>query len=362
MTRYASNQLRRVIGAAVVILMVCGTSTFALQEKISPLSDYQYKRDFARYETFKAETDIQKKADLLLGFVKERPISRILLYVANDYMEAVKPHIAKNDFAKTISMTEALLAILPTDASIEAAQIPVGVDEFKKEQLLPAQALLHQTLLTAYYQSNNLPKAAEEAETLYAMTSNNALLPALADIYYKMQNWDKYLPYAQKIMEASPMEQPQGYNTAIQMAQVYIQKQDVAAATELLSKVMDVYGDKVPEGIQEAPWNATRAFAYGLIASGVYGKKDYPKALELYEKVAKFDPKREDAHYYIGMCKWQTQDPEGAIEAFARCVVLNGQLAQRAQQYLEQLYKARHNDSLDGLEELKAKAKSELGI
>jgi tetratricopeptide (TPR) repeat protein len=362
MTGKARKQIRRFVGTAAVILMLCGASTFALQEKLSPLSDYQYKRDFAQYDTIKKEADAQKRADLLLGFMKEHPISRMLLYVATDYMECVKPHLAKNDFAKAISMVEALQALLPTDKTIQDAQIPVGVEEFRKDQLVPTQASIYQALLTAYYQSSNLPKAAEEAEKLYAMTSNKALLPALADIYFKMQNWDKYLSYGQKMLAEFPMDQPQGYTTAIQMAQVYIQKQDVNSATDLLSKVMDVYGDKVPPNTQEAQWNSTRAFAYGVIASGIYAKKEYPKAQELYEKVARFEPKREDAHYYLGMCKWQTQNPEGAIDSFAKCVVLNGQLAKRAQQYLEQLYKARNKDTLDGLDKVLAKAKSELGM
>jgi len=42
--------------------------------------------------------------------------------------------------------------------------------------------------------------------------------------------------------------------------------------------------------------------------------------------------------------------------------VLNGQLEARAKQYLEDLYKARHNDTLDGIEEVMAKAKTELGM
>ena len=217
------------------------------------------------------------------------------------------------------------------------------MEEFLKDQLLPTQKLTISSIAGAYYQSQNWPKAAEMVEKLYEIAPDKATLPVLADIYLKMQNYDKYLPCGQKILAEFPMDQPQGYTTAIQMAQVYIQKQDVNSATDLLSKVMDVYGDKLPPNTQEAQWNATRAFAYGVIASGVYAKKDYPKAQELYEKVAKFDPKREDAHYYIGMCKWQTKDPEGAIDSFAKCVVLNGQLAKRAQQYLEQLYKARHN-------------------
>jgi hypothetical protein len=359
----ARKQIRRLVGSAVAILILCGVNIFALQEKVSPLSDFQYnKKDYPQYLEIKKEADAQKRADLLLAFIKERPISRILLYAATDYLECVKPYLAKNDFAKAISMSEALLALIPSQKTVQDAGIPAGVEDFINGQLVPAQKMILSSLVGAYYQSQNWPKAAESVEKLYEIAPDKAMLPVMADIYLKMQNMDKYLACGQKILAAFTMDQPQAYTTAIQMAQVYIQKQDVNSATDLLSKVMDVYGDKLPPNMQEVPWNATRAFAYGVIASGVYAKKDYPKAQELYEKVAKFDSKRDDAYYYIGMSKWQNKDPEGAIDAFAKCVALNKATAKKAQQYLEDLYKARHNDSLDGLDQVLAKAKSELGI
>jgi len=198
------------------------------------------------------------------------------------------------------------------------------------------------------------------AEKIYDLAPDKSLLPQIADIYMKF-NVDKYLIYGQKILAAFPMEQ--SYLTALQMAQVYIQKQDITTAIDLLTKIMDVYGDKVPANYPEQQWNATRAFAYGVIASPVYQKKDYPKALELYEKVVKFDPKNGDAYYYIGMCKWQAKDQDGTIAAFAKAVVLNSKtLAPKAKQYMEDLYKAQHSGSLDGLDQVLAKAKAELGV
>jgi tetratricopeptide (TPR) repeat protein len=361
MTGNARKRIRGLVGSAAVILMICSANIFAAQEKVSPLSDYQYKRDFAQYDAAKKETDTQKRADLMMAFIKERPISRMLMYAVTDYIEYVKPLLAKNDFAKAIPMLEALQTLLPTEKAVQDAGIPAGVDEFLKDQLKPSQQMILSLLVGAYYQSQNWPKAAEMAEKLYELNQDKGTLPVLADIYLKIQNVEKYLATAQKILAAFPMDQPQGYATAIQTAQVYIQKQDTASAIDLLTKVMDVYGDKIPPNTPEPQWNATRAFAYGVIASGIYAKKEYAKALEVYDKVVKFDPKRDDAHYYIGMCKWQTQNPEGAIESFANCVVLNGQFAKRAQQYLEQLYKARHNDSLDGLDQVLAKAKAAVG-
>ena len=357
---------RRIVSSVIAILFLCGASGFAMQEKISPLSDYQYKKDYARYEEIKKEADIQKRADLLLAFVKERPISKILLYVATDIQEAIKLSMEKKDWPKAIASIDALMAALPTEqtvkAAIEAGDVPVGGDEFLKQQLEPTKLALQRTLLAAYYGSGNLPKAAETAEKIYAAAPDLSGLKLLAQIYLNMQNTDKYIEYLQKILASVPMDQPDGYGTALQMAQVYIQKQDVAAASEMLSKVMDVYGDKVPPNVQEAQWNATRAFAYGVIATGVYQKKDYPKAIELYEKVAKFDSKRDDAYYYIGMSKWQTEGQDAAMEPFAKCVVLNKTMAPRAKQYLEQIYKGKHQDSLSGIEEILNKAKADLGI
>jgi tetratricopeptide (TPR) repeat protein len=264
------------------------------------------------------------------------------------------------DWAKAISMEEALLALVPSEQTVQAANIPAGVDAFLKEHLVPTQKLLLESLIAAYYQSNNLPKAAETAEKAYTLFKDKTMLPVLADIYLKLQNVDKYLAFGQKVMTEFPIEQ--SYNIAIQMAQVYIQKQDVNSAIGLFSKVMDGYGDKVPPGVQEAPWNATRAVAYAVIASDPYSKKDYAKAMELYEKAIKFNPKQPDAYYFLGMCKWQTKDQPGAIDSFAKAVVLNGNYAKRAQQYLEQLYKAEHSGSTDGLDQVLAKAKTDLGL
>ena len=360
MTRIARTNVL-ILGLATAILILTGANnTFAFQEKISPLSDYQYKRDFAQYETIKKEADNQKRTDALLDFIKTRPISRILLYAATDYLTAVKPHMDQKDWAKALSMQEALWAALPTPESVQAAGIPAGTEEFLKDQLVPTQKLVLSNMLQVYLQSNNMPKAAETTEKLYAIAPDKALLPVMANIYLGMKNYDKFLEYGQKILAETSMEQ--GYTLALQMAQVYLQKNDVPNAIALLTKVMDVYGDKMPPNVQEPQWNATRAFAYGVMASQVYATKDYAKSLELYEKVIKFDPKREDAYYYTGMCKWQNKDPEGAIEAFAKAVVLNKDLGKKAQTYLEDLYKARHGGSLDGLDQVLAKAKAGLGL
>lgn len=353
---------RRLVGSMMALLLLCGASGFALQDKISPLSDYQYKKDYAQYEEIKKEADVQKRADLLLGFVKEHPISRILFYVVTDYQAAVNPYLEKKDWAKAISMSETLLSILPTEAKVQAEEIPVGSEEFLKDQLTPSVLLLQRTMLAAQYGAGNLPKAAELAEKIYAAAPDATMLQTLAAIYLGMQNFDKYLEYGQKILAEAPMDQPLGYTTALQIADTHLRKQDIPAATEMFSKIMAVYGDKVPPSMAEPQWNATRAIAFSLMGADAYQKKDYAGALGLYQKVVQFDPKRDDAWYYIGMSKWQTEGQNAAVEPFAKCVVLEKTMAAKAKQYLEQIYQGSHSGSLDGIEEVLAKARADLGI
>jgi len=356
MTRNAQKQILRIVGLATTIFVLSGA---LLAQEISPLSDYQYKRDYAQYEEIKKIGDAQKRADAIIAFLKEHPINRILAYAAADYMNVVRQ---QTDAAKALKMAETLWALVPTNESIDAAKLPAGVDEFKKEHIAPTQKLVLAFFTDAYIKEKNYPKAVESAEKLYALSPDKALLPVIAGLYFDLKNTDKYLSYGQKILAQFPIEQPQGFSTAIQMAQVYIEKQDINAAIGLYNKVMAVYGDKVPPNVQEAQWNATRAFAYGLMASTVYSQKDYTKAQQLFERVIKFDSKRDDAYYYIAMCQWQNNDPAAAIEPLAKTVVLNKQFAAKAQPHLENLYKAQNNNSLDGLDKVLAQAKADLGI
>lgn len=361
MTGNTQKQILKLSGLIIAILLLCGMILPAAQDKPSPLSDYQYtKIDFPRYEGIKKEANVQARADLLMSFMEGRGISKLLLYAVNDYLECVKQ--LQKDPAKAATMVEGVLAILPTEEKVNAAGIPAGTEEYIKTQLAPSQKTLLSFLYQLYTQSKNYPKAAEMLEKIYAMTPDKLLLPELAKTYKAGNNEEKYVAYLQKALAEIPMEQ--SYPIALEMVDVNIKKNDVKAATDLLSKIMDVYGEKIPPGYDEPKWNAVRAYAYNLIASTVvYPTKDYPKIIEAYGKVLKFDPKSEAAHYFTGMSKWQTQDQAGAIDSFAKCVVINGpNYAAKAKTYMEQLYKAEHNGSADGIDQTLAKAKSELGI
>jgi tetratricopeptide (TPR) repeat protein len=353
------HTVRSVAWTAALVLII-GIVGYA-QEKISPASDYQYKRDYAQYEKLKTETDLQKKADALVAFMKEHPISRMLGYVQADYLASLKPHMDAKDWAKVAALEEAFAALMPTEKTVAAAQVPEpGAGEFIKGVLKPAEKLMQQSLMAAYFQGNNMAKAVAIAEKNYAENPTDPQALGVVMEIYRKAFPEKAVALTEKLANEAPIEK--SFPTVMQLADSYAAQKNLDKAVEYATKIVQAFGEKVPPGVQEAEWNPVRARAYGYIAASIYAKKDYPQAIGLYEKISKIDPKADSAYYYIGMCKWQTKDQEGAIPYFAKAVVLGKDFSKRAQGYLEQLYKARHNDSLDGLDQVIAKAKADLGI
>jgi tetratricopeptide (TPR) repeat protein len=348
------------IGLITLMLVLLGTNAFALQEeKISTLSDYLYKKDLEKFKEIQAVTDNQKKAKLIEDFLKERPISRVLFYASTEYMK-----IAGGNPDRVISMAEKLRGLIPTDRAInaEAKDIPVGLEEFKKEHLLPARSLVLKQLAAAYYQKKNLPKAAELAEQANATAPEKALTQMLFGIYKELGNEAKVISYGKKMISQFTLQKQEGYTAALQLADIYIKKQDTNSAIDMFTQLMNVYGNRVPPNMQEANWNKTRIFAYTFMAKDAYSKDDYAKAEKMFQTVLSYDPRLDEPYYFLGMCKWKGKDQPAAIVYFARCAVLNKDYAAKANGYLEQLYKATYPNDPEGLKDVIAKAKTDLGI
>ena len=352
---------RRLFSSTIMILLLCGAGGFA-QDRISPLSDFMYnRRDFPRYEEMKEEKDPQKLAALLIEFQQSRPINRLLPFILQDYQAAIVDLMNNQEWDKALAMAEAFQSALPTDKDVEDEEIPVGVEEFM-EQLRDARLRMQQVFLNVYYLSGNWAKAAEIQRQLHSNSPTVQSAQLLADIYLKMENYDGYLGLANELMQEFPIDQPRGFDIASQVLDLHLQRGDIPAATQIYRNLMDVYSDRLPEGLTDAQWNPVRATAWMLLAQEPFASKDFQRALEMFENAVKAAPTNGDAWYYIGMIKWQLEGQTVAVEPFARSVVLAGASAASARQFLEQIHKAENEDSLDGLDEVLAKAKADLGI
>jgi tetratricopeptide (TPR) repeat protein len=313
----------------------------AQKEEIPPDSDYMFRKYSAVIDDIKAkETDPAKRADALLTWVKANPrATRAIAYAASFYGEVVANALKGGDAQKALTMIQALQAAAPGDRTLVYLE------------------------MSAYNVSKNYAKAAEIGEKLYTEKPSMEMATTLYQLYAQASNQDKILFYGEKLMAEMPIDK--SYGIALQLAGIYAQRKNSEKVLGLYAQLMTAYGDKVPAGVQEAQWNTVRAGAYTMMAADSYSKKDFPKAVELYDKVTKFSPKGEEAcqaWYYIGMAKWQGKDQKGAIEPFAKAFVLGKALSAKAKENMENLWKAEHNGSLDGLDAVIAKAKSDLGV
>ena len=312
-------------------------SILAQQEKPSPTSDYQYKKDYAEVEGIMKETDADQRATKLTAFVKEHPQSRMIPYVWGYYQQILAEKEKAGAWDKVFSLHDQWIQLRADDTGAQ------------------------KSLAAAYYRGKKLDKAAEMTEKLYAASKDKAMLGDLLAMYQQLNNAEKYAATADLVIKEYPIEQ--SFGTAVQMAQIYAAKNDVAKASDYASKVLAAFGDKTPQGVDEKAWNTTRVQLYSIVGANEYAKKDCARAVENYEKAAKIDVKNDIAHYQIAMCKWRSQDLDAAMASFARAVVLGKGTSKKAQEYLEQIYKPRHPEDakLEGLDQLKAKAKSEVG-
>jgi tetratricopeptide (TPR) repeat protein len=311
------------------------------KEEIPPDSDYMFRKYVPVIDDIKAkETDPAKRADALLNWVKANPrATRAVAYAASFYGEVVSSAIKGGDAQKGLTMIQAFQAAAPGDKTLVYLE------------------------MYAYNQSKNYAKAAEIGEKLYAEKPSSEMANTLYQLYMQTSNQDKVLFYGEKLLAEYPIDK--SFGIALQLAGIYAQRKNAEKALGLYTQLMTTYGDKVPPGVQEGAWNTVRAGAYTMMAADSYSKKDFPKAIELYDKVTKFSPKGDEgcqAWYYIGMAKWQGKDQKGAIEPFAKAFVLGKALSAKAKENMENLWKAEHNGSLDGLDAVIAKAKSDLGV
>jgi tetratricopeptide (TPR) repeat protein len=272
------------------------------------------------------------------------------------------------------------------------------------------RAPILKTILTAYVQSQNWAKVLEHAEKLPTELSD-ADNPTKALVYtYGMaaaqatNNAAKTVDYGDKVLAVDPNNL---------QAQVFVSTtipqgmpQDKAAndraldlSTKALAGVQQYFGQPKPAEMTEVQWKQARVeyedqlhSARGLI---YFNRSDYGKSAEEYLEVIKNSPKDGVAHFYLGYTyrnetadlskelveaikafdaarlarKSQpeideldarrqglqdefTKKRDSALDALATSLaVADPRVPKQAREALESLYKAKNNESLEGLDQ-----------
>jgi tetratricopeptide (TPR) repeat protein len=91
-------------------------------------------------------------------------------------------------------------------------------------------------------------------------------------------------------------------------------------------------------------------------------RREAQQALAPFKKALDFNPSDDFSFYGLGLSYATLNDYTNAESCLAKAVALNGPVMNNATATLQEIYKRRHNNSLEGLDKVIAKAKAELGI
>ena len=279
-------------------------------------------------------------------------------------------------------------------------------------------------LAGAYENAQNWAKVLEVAGR-FEQELPNADLRAKGSIYLRalnaaqnVNNFPKLVEYGDKILALDPTN----LNAQLVLSSMLPERlpQDEAGKNAALAKALDLvtkartqveamFKQPKPAEFTQAVWDQQKTLLEGQVYSTIgiihLHKLEYNESVSMYERVVQLNAKDALGQYRLGLgynaqataatrmledaVKKENeakaaraeqalvdelvaareavqqdvvQKRDKAMTSFARAVAIGGDVAQPARQQLERLYRAKNNDSVDGLEAFIAARKSELGI
>lgn len=305
-------------------------------EGVTPDSDWLYGKHLEQVNAIMQEKDLAVRVQKLENFTKKLdPKTKILPYMEGFFTQTADEYKQAGKTAES----DAVLA--------------------KVAQLFPNSPTLKQQAFLAAVQKQDWPKVLELGEPIYAQTPTPELTVTLAQAAIQSQNAPKALEYSQKAAEALGPEK--GLYFVGWLGDYYASQKDTAKALEYYEKVLAAApGDAPPAGWQPQQWNARKGGILLFKGDLAYAAKDCPGSIQQYTEAIKYFPQADAAYFKMGMCHWRAQELDKAEANFAKVVVMNKPASAKAREYLEQIWKPRHNNSLEGLDALLAKAKEEV--
>ncbi len=315
------------------------------QEPIEPIvapegipadSDWLYRQHYDQVQEIMKTPDLAQRANQLEHYMSKcPPEAKILQYMEGFFGQIVREMANAGKNAEAAALTD------------------------KMRQLFPNSTALAGQAFQAAFQSGDYAKAIELGEKLYASNPDPQIGVILAQSYIATKNAAKAEEYSLKALETLGTEK--GVYFAVWLADYYAGQGKTDLTMKYYQDILGAYPDSPPQGWNADAWNQIKVKSYLLQGSSLYAQKDHKGAIAAFEKVAKIQPKNDTAYLYIGLSHWQLQELDQAMDSFAKAVVIGGGASAKARQYLEQIYKPRNGDSLEGLDKLLDKAKTELG-
>lgn len=235
---------------------------------------------------------------------------------------------------------------------------------------------LHQAATSLYQQLNNYEKMIEHGEkTLLSFPSNPAILSLLALAYTTGGEWDKAIDRASKAIALidkltlpANVDEARWKNERNQylamnyagLGSSFVAKFEAERKTQneakALSQGQSGAGGETPISKKSEGPSKEQPPAEAQNPASIH----LAKASSYLSKAVDLNPQYEYALFQLGVVFAYQNQAGKAMEAFARTVALEGSFKSMATQNLESIYKVTHKNSLEGLDQMIAKAKEDL--
>lgn len=267
----------------------------------------------------------------------------------------------------------------------DAEQRVALIEDFlKKYPESRYNSTLHQLASATYQQLNNYEKLVEHGEkSLQALPASPTLLSVLALAYAYHGEADKAIDRASRSIEllekltvpanANPAKFNEDRNQYLasnyaSLGSAFLTKYEAARkARQQSSPAVPAAPEKTIDApaARPAPANPAKPAEPAKAASGSAPSADpdtemihLAKSQSYFTRALELNPKYDFAQFQMGVVYAYQNRAEQAMQAFARTIALGGSFAEMGRQNLEAIYKVTHKNSLEGLEELIAKAKA----
>jgi hypothetical protein len=326
MISHTSKTLLTVLFAASLVLTPC----LAWAQNYT---DEEYKQ----YQDIQAENDANKKTDMIIRFIREKPKNELRSYMVAEFQKTLSELEKEKKFQQVINLGEKYVAVVPDDNYTIAA------------------------MAAAYGQTGNVKGFAAFGEKAYASKPSGQLAKAIAGAYKELGNEAKFIQWAEKTTALMPDDVEMLYElTRSKMASSQLDQATKYA--KLCLKALP--NAKKPENRDELSWknslSAMYAASYGAIGAAAYQNNNYTEAITNLDNAVKHLKRNESAYYFLGMCYWRQNKIDAAELNFAKAYLIKGSTTASAKQYLDNLWKAGHRNSTAGEERVLERAGQDL--
>jgi tetratricopeptide (TPR) repeat protein len=305
------------------------SGTAAGEEQSSP----EYEIEYNEYTNATKEPDLEKRGAMLREFIAKHPKSTLMTYVEGAYGNL----------------------LLECSNEKKYTELEVLAEEWKKAHPDDLQTIAY--IARASENLGHTEKYLQSLQDIYRLrpTGDTALLIARA--YMKMNNTPKYLEWIQTIFKYQ--EYDANFALRFDLVQYYVKENDFIKAAEyaqLTLKSADLV--QQPSAETQKQLRSVRHICWDIIGRSLYEKEKYAEAIKAFRQALK-EEKYGAGYYYIGLCQSHLQQIDDAMVSLAMAEQQGGDVAPKAKEYLEQLYKALHNNTTIGIEKIYRKAKEQ---